>query len=56
MRRVQNTVAFVPLEYPLTIVRKDPGESSSRNDTCGLLKEQNNNFAERFKDSKWIAK
>jgi len=35
---------------------KDAGESSSRNDTCILLKEQNHNFVERFKDIEWIAK
>jgi len=49
-------VAFVTLEHPLTIMWKDAGESSSRNDICDLQKEQNHNFAERFKDIEWIAK
>jgi len=49
-------VAFVSLEHPLTIMWKDAGESSSRNDTCALLKKQNHNFAERFQDIEWIAK
>jgi len=49
-------MAFVTLEHPLTIMWKDAGESSSRNDTWALLKEQNHNFAEPFKDIEWIAK
>jgi len=48
--------AFVSLEHPLAIVSKDAGESGPRNDTKALLKEQNHNFAEQFKDIKWIAK
>jgi len=34
----------------------DAGESGPRNDTGAFLKEQNHNFAERFKDSKWVHK
>jgi len=49
-------VAFVTLEHLLTIMWKDAGESSSRTGTCALLKEQNHNFAERFKEIEWIAK
>jgi len=37
-------------------MRKGSGESDPRNATGALLKEQNHNFAERFIDSKWIAK
>jgi len=37
-------------------MRKDAGESGPRNDTGALLKEKNHNFAERFIDSKRIAK
>jgi len=37
-------------------MRKGAGEGGPRNDTGELLKEQNHNFAERFSDSKWIAK
>jgi len=37
-------------------MRKDAGESGPRNGTGALLKEQNRSFAERFIDSKWIAK
>jgi len=33
------------------LMRKDAGESGPRNDTGGLLKEQNHSFAERFIDS-----
>ena len=36
--------------------RKGAGESDPRNDTGALSQEQNHNFAERFIDSKWIAK
>jgi len=38
------------------LMRKDVGESGPRNGTGALLKEQNHNFAERFIDSKLIAK
>ena len=37
-------------------MRKGSGDSCPRNATGALLKEQNHNFAERFIDSKWIAK
>jgi len=37
-------------------MRKDAGESSPRNETGALLKEQNHNFAEWWNDSKWIIK
>jgi len=37
-------------------MRKGSGESDPRNGTGALLIEQNHNFAERFIDSKWIAK
>ena len=47
---------FVPFAYPLAIMRKEAGESARRNDAGALLKEQKHNFAERFKDSKRIAK
>jgi len=38
------------------VVVVDAGESCPRDDTGALLKEHNHNFAERFNDSKWIAK
>jgi len=38
------------------LMRKDAGESAPRNGTGALLEEQNHNFAERFIDSKLIAK
>jgi len=38
------------------LIRKGSGDSCPRNATGALLKEQNRNFAERFNDSKWIAK
>jgi len=37
-------------------MRKDARGSGPRNGTGALLKEQNHNFAERFIDSKLIAK
>ena len=37
-------------------MRKGSGDSCPGNATGALLKEQNHNFAERFIDSKWIAK
>jgi len=37
-------------------MRKYAAESGPRNDTGAFLKEQNHSFAERFIDSKWIAK
>jgi len=37
-------------------MKKDARENGQRNDTSALLKEQNRNSAERFIDSKWIAK
>jgi len=37
-------------------MRKGSGDSCPGNATCALLKEQNQNFAERFIDSKRIAK
>jgi len=41
----------------LAITRKDAGESDPRNDETGaLINEQDHNFAERYNDSKWIAK
>jgi len=42
--------------YIRWLIRKDAGESGPRSDTGALLKEENHNFAERFIDSKWIAK
>jgi len=39
-----------------TSVGRNAGESGPRNDTGALLKERNHNVAERFNDSKWIAK
>jgi len=38
------------------LMRKDAGESGPRSGTDALLKEHNHNFAERFIDSKLIAK
>jgi len=38
------------------LIRKGSGGSCPRNATGALLKEQNHNFAERFNNSKWIAK
>ena len=38
------------------LMRKGSGDSCPRSATGLLLKEQNHNFAERFNDSKWIAK
>ena len=38
------------------LMRKGSGDSCPRSATGALLKEQNHNFAERFNDSKLIAK
>jgi len=38
------------------LMRKGVGESGLRNDTHAVFKELNHSFAERFIDSKWIAK
>jgi len=38
--------AFVSLNNPLAIMRKYAGESSPRNVTGALLKEQNHNFVD----------
>jgi len=48
--------ANVNLASNKIVVIVDAGESCPHNTIGALLKEQNHNFAERFTDSKWIAK
>ena len=53
---MRTLMALIWPENKNAVVVVDAGESGPRSDTSGLLKEQNHNFAERFTDSKLIAK